>query len=109
MEEGIATARARLTGGFEETSGYDDARATLDDMVRALPPLRDKYERTKSTHAACRIWLAQLPASTVLETVETSTEGHPLASVRARLKALASERENLQAGMTALERVHQAS
>jgi hypothetical protein len=49
-QDGIASARARLTGGFEKQSEYDDLRASLKQMVADNPVLEAATAR-RAAHA----------------------------------------------------------
>ena len=96
-QDGIASARARLTGGFEKQSEYDDLRATLNQLVADKPVLEKKLHAAQSTPSSCKVWLDQLPKGTVLEPVEVKADGHDLKEVRARIKNAEAELAALRA------------
>jgi hypothetical protein len=100
-EEGIASARSRLTGGFRKQGDWDDTRAALDKMVQDLPGLKRRCDTAQSTYATCRAFLDGLPDDATLETVEVSTDGHDLADVRAKREAAQAELATLRALPTA--------
>jgi hypothetical protein len=96
-EQGIASARARLTGGFRKQTEYDDLRATLKQMVDDLPVLRRRCHVAQSTYSACQVFLDQLPDDATLEPVTIHVDGHDLEEVRAKLEAAKAELAALRA------------
>jgi hypothetical protein len=90
-EQGIASARARLTGGFRNETEYDDLRGTLKQMVNDLPVLRRRCDAAQSTYSACQVFLDQLPDDATLEPVTIHVDGHDLDEVRAKLGAAQAE------------------
>jgi hypothetical protein len=69
-QDGIASARTRLTGGFARQSEYDDVTASLKQLVADKPVLEKKLHSAQSTLSSCKVWLDQLPKGAVLEPVE---------------------------------------
>jgi hypothetical protein len=96
-EQGIASARARLTGGFGNQTEYDDLRATLNRMVDDLPMLRRRRDAAQSTYSACQVFLDQRPDDATLEPVTIHVDGHNLKEVRAKRKAAQTELTALRA------------
>jgi hypothetical protein len=97
MQDGIASARARLTGGFEKQSEYADLRASLRQMVGSLPALKTRCDAAQATLSGCKVWLDRLPEGTVLEPVQVKTDGRDLEEVRARIKTAEAELAALRA------------
>jgi hypothetical protein len=95
-EQGIASARARLTGGFAKNTEYDDVRMTLETMVADLPALKQRCRAAESIHSKCRQWLDDLPADVVVEPVKTNVDGHDLSSVREQIKVAKDELAQLR-------------
>ena len=62
MEQGIASARERLSGGFDKATEYHDLRAAFKD----LPVLKKKQHAAQHTLSACKAWLDKLPPNTTL-------------------------------------------
>ena len=96
-EDGIASARARLTGGFEKQSEYDDLRASLNQLLADKPVLEKRLHAAQSTLSSCKVWLDRLPVGAVLEPVEVKTDGRDLEEVRARIKTAEAELAALRA------------
>ena len=95
-EEGIASARQRLTGGMKQ-SEYDDLRASLKQMTDDLPVLKRKCDNANAIYSRCRQWLDTLPANAVLEPVTTDVSGYgDLASVRTKIEATQTELKSLR-------------
>src|SRR6476661_1433918 len=67
-EEGISSARYRLTGSNTEQE-YQDLRVALDEMTAALPALKKRCAAAQAINSDCRAWLEQLPSNAVLEPV----------------------------------------
>jgi hypothetical protein len=96
-QDGITSARTRLTGGFARQSEYDDVTASLNQLVADKPVLEKKLHSAQSTLSSCKVWLDQLPKDTVLEPVEVKADGHDLKEVRARSKTAEAELAALRA------------
>jgi hypothetical protein len=56
IEQGISSARQRLTGGFNKEAEYRDLRAALAQMVDDLPALKEKLHAAQYTRSACKAW-----------------------------------------------------
>jgi hypothetical protein len=96
-EEGIASARTRLSGNFRSEAEYDDLRATLKQMVDDLPGLRRRCGTAQSTYSACQKFLDKLPDDATLEPVIIDIDGHDLDEVRAKINAIKAELATLRA------------
>jgi hypothetical protein len=105
-QDGIASARTRLTGSFARQSEYDDVTASLKQLVADKPVLEKKLHAAQSTLSSCKIWLDQLPERTVLEPVKVKADGD-LEEVRARLKATEAELAALRAVPTPSANIEQ--
>src|SRR5262245_19575780 len=53
----IASARARLSGGFSKDAEYKDVRATLDDLLADQPILQKRVRQAQSVVTSCKSWL----------------------------------------------------
>jgi uncharacterized small protein (DUF1192 family) len=95
-EQGIASARQRLTGGFQKQAEYEDLRSTLQTMVDDLPVLKRRAAAAQSIYRSCKSWVDQLPKATVLEPVTVNVDGQSLDEVRARIAAVQSELATLR-------------
>jgi hypothetical protein len=106
MEQGIASARQRLSGGMKQTE-FDDLRAGLDQMTKELPALKKRCNNAQAIYQKCRELVDTLPKGTVLEPVAIQVDGHDLSSVRTRLGAAQSELAALRAVPTASADIEQ--
>src|SRR4051794_34709759 len=67
-QDGISSARARLTGGFNKQSEYEDMAASLNQLIADRPILEAKLRSAASVVSSCKNWLDRLPLNTTLET-----------------------------------------
>jgi hypothetical protein len=105
-EQGIASARQRLTGGMKQ-SEYDDLRASLKQTTDDLPGLKRKCDNANALYSSCRAWLDQLPDNATLEPVAIQFDGHDLDEVRAKLEEARAELAALRAVPTASADIEQ--
>lgn len=96
-DQGIAGARARLTGGFQKQAEYEDLAASLQRLVANKPVLERKLHAAQRTLSSCKAWLDGLPEGTVVEAVEVEVDGHDLPDLRARIEAADAEVRALRA------------
>jgi hypothetical protein len=96
MEQGIAAARQRLTGGLRQTD-YEDLRSSLDQMIKDLPVLKRRCDTVQAIYTRCRAFIDTLPQDAVLEPVKTNVDGRTLADVRERIKDAEDELKILRA------------
>ena len=96
-QDGITSARARLTGGFRKQAEGDDLTASLKQLIVDKPILEIKLHAAQSVLSNCKVWLDRLPEGTALEPVEVKANGHDLSSVRTRLEAAQGELAHLHA------------
>lgn len=99
VQDAIANARDRLTGGFEGDSEYNDLRATLDRLVeKDLPNAEAKLDDAQYTLADCRAYLDDLPDDVTLEPVKgVKPNGADLHTVRRRIADAEEEIARLSA------------
>jgi hypothetical protein len=95
-QDGIASARARLTGGFKKQSEHEDTAASLNQLIADKPILEAKLRSAQSMLSSCKHWLDRLPLDTTLEMVETEADGH-LEEVRSKINAVETELVTLRA------------
>jgi hypothetical protein len=95
--DAIPAARERLTGSFQDDQGYQDLRATLDQLLADKTILQAKLHAANSLLSSCKSWLALLTHDAVLEAVSPETSGHDLTSTRDRINAAQSELAALRA------------
>jgi hypothetical protein len=96
-EEGIAGARARLSGSFRQPEEYEFARVSLQQMLQELPVLKQRAAAAQSVYTACKAWLDHLPTDAVLEPVEVSVDDLDLESIREQIKDVTNELKRLRA------------
>jgi hypothetical protein len=96
-EHAIAAARQRLDDGMHDQGEYNDLDAALKQLLADKPVLEKKLRAAQSVLSACKSWIATLLPDTILEVVTPKTNGHDLASVRAKLTAAEAELEALRA------------
>jgi hypothetical protein len=96
-QEGIASGRARLEGAFKDDAEEADLRASLMELVEALPTLQQKLGRAKAALVRCKDFVNQLPGDAVLERVVVKTNGLDRGALAAQLKAAEDELQALRA------------
>lgn len=97
-EAAIASARERLTGGFEKDQDYRDVRATLDKLIADEFILGSKLAAARSTLADAKAFLAALPDEAVLEpAAPVKSNGCDLHTVRRRIQDAEDEVKRLRA------------
>src|SRR6266511_4773342 len=96
-QDGIASARGRLSGGFERDSDYDDMSASLNQLVADKPVIESSLRNAKNTLQSTKAFLAALPDGTVLEPVEIKTNGADLPTLQQRIAAAQAELNALRA------------
>jgi hypothetical protein len=101
LEQGIASARQRLTGSLADRD-YTDTRHTLEQMVNDLPALQRKCGIAESTYEKCKEWLDGLSDGVILEPADTKARG-TLDEVRSKIKALEKEHDVLAAALSRSE------
>jgi hypothetical protein len=99
--DGIEHARRRLTGGFRTPAEGDDLNASLKQLIADKPAVEMRLHAAKSVLSNCKAWLEALPPNTALEPVDVEPDGHNLADVRAKIKALEAELAALRAAPSA--------
>lgn len=97
--DGIASARRRLSGGFQQDREFFDLRAGLDELVADQPILERKLRDAEFTLADCRAWLEALPHDAALEpvTAAKADDDLDLQSVRRRIDDATDEIKQLRA------------
>jgi predicted nucleic acid-binding Zn-ribbon protein len=89
-QDGIVSARARLTGGFHKQAEYDDLTESLRQLIADKPVLEQKLRVAQTVLSNAKAWLERLPEDTQLEIVEVKADGD-LEEVRERINTLEAE------------------
>jgi hypothetical protein len=97
-QDAIASARERLTGGFQKDQEYYDMRATLDKLVADKPMFASKLDSAQYTVKNCRAFLDALPDDAVLTPVASvKPNGVDLDTVWRRIEDAEDEVKRLRA------------
>jgi hypothetical protein len=97
LEADIAETRAAYNGHRRrEQHNAPDVRERLDALVADHQKLSARVHVEQAVLSATKLWLDRLPSGTMLEPVTVATDGHDLASVRARIKAATTELDTLK-------------
>jgi hypothetical protein len=75
-------------------------KADLDRLVAETPAAQAQARADANVLTTCRSWLSVLPAGTIIEQVQVTTDGEDLADVRRALKAARDEVAALKAAPT---------
>jgi hypothetical protein len=90
-DEAIATARARMSGGFTDPKAEEDVRAGLMDLVASRPLLQKKLGRAKAAVQRAKSYLAELPDDARLESVSVQPNGADRSALALQLQSAEQE------------------
>jgi DNA repair exonuclease SbcCD ATPase subunit len=96
-QEGIDSSRSRLEGAFKDAAEEGDLRASLMDLIGALPVLQQKLGRAKAALLRSRQFVNELPDDAVLERIAVRANGLDRRALAAQLKAAEDELQALRA------------
>jgi hypothetical protein len=106
-QDGITSARARLSGGFNKPTEGDDLAASLKQLIADKPILEQKLHAARSVLSNAKSWLDALPENAKLELVKIDVDGHDLGDIQTRLQAAHDELMALKAMPTSSADIEQ--